>query len=425
MKSLRSLLISCLLALALAHASNAAHPPALTSTPVARVLYPRQSNAAGGGAAGGGAGGGIIPGPNVSLSATSAEPSNTSSSTTPTNPASSTSAPPPDDPKSTSSTASAPPSDTSVASSTTSPPPAASTPTPTVSPILTESQVTTTDAQGQTSVLTITSTMPPSSSSAAPSSTETSNSDDNSGLSTGSIVGMSVAGGVAVIGIVGFFIWKFTRKRFSDFDDNEAIKWPELNNTHSGAVDSHPLPVHNTGRAGFETGSEASLSRVNSTNYSTSDFAGGSSQDPYAVPPLPHMNPNQPYRDDPTAATGYYDPYRGPVPGTLENGGGAEWGGEAYPMTQMSAGAGGAGRMSPGPHAAMRAMSPPVGGYGAEPAYDAGGANPMFDPGRRSPGPQQAFGAVGGRTSPGPQMAYGGRGSPGPHAAYDGYGGQR
>jgi hypothetical protein len=31
---------------------------------------------------------------------------------------------------------------------------------------------------------------------------------------------MSVAGGVALIGIIAFFVWKFTRKRFSDFDDS-------------------------------------------------------------------------------------------------------------------------------------------------------------------------------------------------------------
>ncbi|KAF9466583.1 hypothetical protein BDZ94DRAFT_1251288 [Collybia nuda] len=226
---------------------------------------------------------------------------------------------------------------------------------------------------------------------------------------------MSVAGGIAVIGIIGFFVWKFTRKRFSDFDDNEAIKWPELN-THGGNPDSHPLPVHNTGRSGFDTGSEASLSRVpSSSNYSTPDV-GSVGPDPYAVPPLPHLNPNQPYRDDPTAATGYYDPYRGPIPGTLEHGAAAgEWGGEAIPMTQM---AGNAGRMSPGPHAA----------YGADQMYDIGrkspgpqaayGGDPMYDVGRRSPGPQAAY-AVSGRTaSPGPQAVYGGRASPGPQAAY-------
>lgn len=120
----------------------------------------------------------------------------------------------------------------------------------------------------------------------------------------------------------------------------------------------------------------APLSRIDSNNYSTADFH---SSDPYAVPPLPHLDPNQPYRDDPSAV-GYYDPYRGPIPGTIE---------ESYPMAQMSSG----GRMSPGPNAA----------YSGE--------------GRHSPGPQAAYGRA---LSPGPQAAYAGRKSPGPQAAYGG-----
>jgi hypothetical protein len=34
-----------------------------------------------------------------------------------------------------------------------------------------------------------------------------------------------VAGGVAVIGIIAFFIWKLTRKRFSDFDDGTYFSY--------------------------------------------------------------------------------------------------------------------------------------------------------------------------------------------------------
>ncbi|KAF9565417.1 hypothetical protein CPC08DRAFT_613523, partial [Agrocybe pediades] len=169
----------------------------------------------------------------------------------------------------------------------------------------------------------------------------------------------------------------------------EAIKWPDLNTHGAGtAGDSHPLPVKNTGRSGFDTGSEGSLSRVPSTNYSTPDFHAGAVNDPYAVPPLPHLNPNQPYRDDPGSA--YYDPYRGPIPGTLEQGGAQGWSGEVIPMNNM----GTSGRMSPGPHAA----------YGAEPAYE-------YDLGSQSPAPGAGYG---GRSSPGPQAAYGGRASPGP-----------
>lgn len=39
----------------------------------------------------------------------------------------------------------------------------------------------------------------------------------SSGVSSSTIIGLSVAGGVAVLGLIGFFIWKFTRKRMHDF----------------------------------------------------------------------------------------------------------------------------------------------------------------------------------------------------------------
>lgn len=185
--------------------------------------------------------------------------------------------------------------------------------------------------------------------------------------------------------------------------------------------------MHNTGRAGFgaEAGSEASLSRVTSASqYSAPDHGGLGGPDPYAVPPLPHLNPNQPYRDDPTGASGYYDPYRGPIPGTLENGQGAqgEWGGEAIPMTQMAQGAG--GRMSPGPHAAYdqgyggRVSPGPQVAYGGRTSP---GPQAAYGVRTASPGPQAAYGG-GGRASPGPQAAYGGRQSPGPQVVYDNYG---
>lgn len=194
---------------------------------------------------------------------------------------------------------------------------------------------------------------------------------------------------------------------------DEAIKWPELN-SHGEA--SHPLPTNATGRAGFGNESEASLSRSPSGNgyapslatTSTPEFAHGG-PDPYAVPPLPHLNPNQPYHDDPNAAA-YYDPYRGPVPQTFNDAASISthggYGGEAIPMTQMAPG----GRMrSPGPGA----------------AYDMGRASPQPSmAGRRSPGPQMAMGYDDRARSPGPNMSLGmgqppmGRQSPGPHAAY-------
>jgi len=100
----------------------------------------------------------------------------------------------------------------------------------------------------------------------------------------------------------------------------------------------------------------------------------------------------------------YYDPYRGPIPGTIEQGAGQEWTGEAIPMTQMNV----AGRMSPGPNVA----------YSGESA--AGRHSPQIPyGGRKSPAPQAIYG---GRMSPGPQTAYGVPISPVPPAAYDVYG---
>ncbi|KAI6168116.1 hypothetical protein EDD17DRAFT_746184 [Pisolithus thermaeus] len=73
-----------------------------------------------------------------------------------------------------------------------------------------------TDSAGDlvTSVITVAA-------SSSPTPTPSPQSDDNSssGVGIGTIIGLSVAGGVAVIAIICFFIWKFTRKRFSDFDD--------------------------------------------------------------------------------------------------------------------------------------------------------------------------------------------------------------
>lgn len=136
---------------------------------------------------------------------------------------------------------------------------------------------------------------------------------------------------------------------------DEAIKWPELNS--HGGEGGHALPTHNTGRSGF--GEDDDLVRPTS-NYASSVattstpelYHGGPGGDPYAVPPLPHLNPNQPYMDEPGYGhdpNAFYDPYRGPVPDTAAfdvNGGHPAqggYGGEAIPMTQM------ARTRSPGP----------------------------------------------------------------------------
>ncbi|KAJ8456609.1 hypothetical protein ONZ45_g18653 [Pleurotus djamor] len=343
-------------------------------------------------------------------------------------------------------------SDTASPTTTTTPPPVSTptTTTPPPTPTVIESAVvsSSTDAAGSAVEVTVTVPVtftPSATSSTEPSSTSAASNGDSGGLGTGSIIGLSVAGGVAVIGIIAFIIWKVTRKRgFSDFDDSEAIKWPELNSHKDGGGDSVPLPTNNTGRSGFDTstspvvgGGLARTPSISSTAHTTRSTAPSAYSnvynnstpdlyhDPYAVPPLPHLNPNQPYRDDAASAAqaGYYDPYRGPVPSALHdpdgppsatlapNGQGWDHpnaGGEAIPMTQM------AGRRSPGPGAGL-------GGY------DAGRASPGPGMGRTmSPGPAMAYGGPGvgdpyGRRSPGPGQAYDvGRRSPGPYNAYGG-----
>ncbi|KAH9944863.1 hypothetical protein B0H21DRAFT_709469 [Amylocystis lapponica] len=267
-----------------------------------------------------------------------------------------------------------------------------------------------TNAQGQGVTQVVTQYVPNPSSSPSPSSgADTSgNSSSSGGVSTSTIIGLSVAGGIGLIGFVAFIIWKFSRKRFGDeFDDSEAIKWPELN-THG--ENPHALPTQRTGGSGFDTSSSVNLMRHDSHGAaSVANSAAGvsasavdlyASNDPYAVPPLPHLNPNvgapgaglaQPYRDDPGA--GYYDPYSGPVPHTLD--------GEAIPMTQI-----GARARSPMPGAVPDARLSPA----PQAAY------PYADP-RMSPAPPPGLGGVPRTMSPAP-MAYGGRASPGPHMAY-------
>jgi len=169
------------------------------------------------------------------------------------------------------------------------------------------------------------------------------------------------------------------------------IKWPDLNSeNHVSGQDTH---------AGIQGSTDGASLRDPSFRGAYGDGGLGASQsqvdlyaaDPYAVPPLPHLNPNQPYRDDPVAGT-YHDSFNPPAfhesrPSS------PSIRGEAIPMNQINR------TKSPGPQGAL------------PPAYA----------GRQSPGPQDAYGVGYGRQSPGPQDAYGGgygRRSPGPLDAY-------
>ncbi|KAH9921885.1 uncharacterized protein B0H18DRAFT_1086024 [Fomitopsis serialis] len=244
---------------------------------------------------------------------------------------------------------------TSNSQSTTSAP--SSTAPPSTSNVRSTSYSTGADGEVTTEIVTLPASALASGSSSAAGAASTNTDSSSAGLSTGGIVGLSVAGGVALLAVIAFAVFKFSRKRYLDeYDDGEAIKWPELGN-HGET--SHALPTHRTGGAGFETSSEVNLTRPDSRAGSITPSAAastvdlyGAQPDPYAVPPLPHLNPSvgggalQPYRDDPSAT--YYDPYSGPVPRTLE--------GEAIPMTQIPGRPGMALRSpSPGPNMAYGA----------------------------------------------------------------------
>jgi hypothetical protein len=60
-----------------------------------------------------------------------------------------------------------------------------------------------------------------------------SDSEDSGGLSTGVIIGIAVAGGVVVLAIALFVIWKLKQKRFGGYDDDGAyirlLSCPEAN----------------------------------------------------------------------------------------------------------------------------------------------------------------------------------------------------
>ncbi len=104
------------------------------------------------------------------------------------------------------------------------------------------SALVTTDQGGQV----VTSVVVVFDSSSAPSQTSaisnSSSSGHGSGISTSTIIALSVAGGVAMLGLIGFFAWKFTRRQIGEFD-NRACSTPSTYPYYSHAsprVDSRP-----------------------------------------------------------------------------------------------------------------------------------------------------------------------------------------
>ncbi|KAG8861310.1 hypothetical protein FRB91_009221 [Serendipita sp. 411] len=291
----------------------------------------------------------LLPTPDhTTTTAATPSPTSTSTSTPP-----STSSPPP--PTSSSIPTSTPPSSTPSSS--------------TSKPVLT-SAIQTTNDEGDivTEVVTVT---PSSSSPSASATSGSSGSSEHTSSSKGTFIGLGVAGGIAVVALIGFIVWKRSQKKeFEEFENDDGnINWPmPKEQLHAPAAPSMMAATN-------ATSSSVDLTR-----------------DPYSVPPLP-AGSMMPYRDDPsgTAAAAYYDPYRGPVPHAFQSpppssdGHAQHMYGEAIPMSTYSS-----GRQSPGPNN--------MGG-----AYD--------DPYNRSrsPGPNMAYEDpyAAGRRSPGPGVALG------------------
>lgn len=77
-------------------------------------------------------------------------------------------------------------------------------------------------SSSKSSVAPVTATIHETLSAGNSTSSAKSDKKDDPPLSTGAIVGISVGGGVAVLALVGFIIWKFKQKRFGSFDDDDG-----------------------------------------------------------------------------------------------------------------------------------------------------------------------------------------------------------
>ncbi|WWD19132.1 hypothetical protein CI109_103590 [Kwoniella shandongensis] len=136
----------------------------------------------------------------------------------------------------------------------------------------------TTDAAGQTQMVTVFLTQAAASEAAATSTSSAAATSKSGGsISTGAIIGISVAVGVVVIALIAFAVWRMKRRTS---DEDEAIRWPELNR-HGDSSAHHALPARQTGQHGFETNPlERSLSN------SSSIFAPSSLAPPHSAAPM-------------------------------------------------------------------------------------------------------------------------------------------
>ena len=145
------------------------------------------------------------------------------------------------------------PSPTSTPQTPTStPPPPTNTPT-SQPPVV--SSVESTGSDGSKTVIIV--TVSASSSATTPTPSSPPKGEESSGLGTGSIIGLSVAGGIALLGIIAFFIWKFTRKhRSATYDDGKQRWW---RHSTTCLVDADPPPFHQARSSGRTSIAKATL----------------------------------------------------------------------------------------------------------------------------------------------------------------------
>ncbi|WVW85522.1 hypothetical protein I302_107560 [Kwoniella bestiolae CBS 10118] len=109
----------------------------------------------------------------------------------------------------------------------------------------------TTDAAGQTQLVTVilTAAAATAAESTASSTSSAKPKDGGDSIPTAAIIGISVGVGVVVIALIAFAVWRMKRR---NGDEDEAIRWPELNR-HGDSDAHHALPARQTGQHGFET----------------------------------------------------------------------------------------------------------------------------------------------------------------------------
>ncbi|OWT38120.1 hypothetical protein C362_03985 [Cryptococcus neoformans Bt1] len=148
----------------------------------------------------------------------------------------------------------------------------------------------TTNAAGQTQLVTVILTQSAddatrSADAATASSTSTAAAQkEGSKFPTGAIIGICVGVGTAILALIALAVWRMKRR---SGDEDEAIRWPELNR-HGDSDAHHALPARETGQHGFETNPlERSLSSSSELQYADYPVASHPDYDLPQHSPMP------------------------------------------------------------------------------------------------------------------------------------------